>query len=117
MHEFEGQVLKLGTIDKCRRKFAEDCKLDFATRIPVAYNFDSSSPLIGVADISRDEDGLACQLTLYPAEAFSANEYFVGGYYTGVIDSARLVSMSIVPKHGVADENLKVRRVEPNAEN
>ena len=34
-----------------------------------------------------------------------------------VIDSARLVSMSIVPKHGVADENLKVRRVEPNAEN
>ena len=127
MHEFEGQVLKLGIIDKCRRKFAEDCKLDFATGIPVAYNFDSSSPLIGMADISRDEDGLACQLTLYPAEAFSANEYFVGGYYTGVkshvedhitvIDSARLVSMSIVPKHGVADENLKVRRVEPNAEN
>ena len=34
-----------------------------------------------------------------------------------IIDSARLVSMSIVPEHGVADENLKVRRVEPNAEN
>ncbi len=127
MHEFEGRVLRLGTIDKCRRKFAEDCKLDFATRIPVAYNFDSSSPLVGMADISRDEDGLACQLTLYPTEAFSANEYFVGGFYIGVkshtedhitvIDSARLVSMSIVPEHGVADENLKVRRVEPNAEN
>jgi hypothetical protein len=29
-----------------------------------------------------------------------------------IIDSARLVSMSIVPEHGVADENLKVRRVE-----
>ena len=55
------------------------------------------------------------------------NEYFVGGYYTRikthvedritVIDSGRLVSMSIVPEHNVADENLKVRRVGPNAEN
>ena len=34
-----------------------------------------------------------------------------------VIDSGRLVSMSIVPEHNVADENLKVRRVGPNAEN
>jgi len=34
-----------------------------------------------------------------------------------VIDSARLVSMSILPEHNVADENLKVRRVETNAEN
>lgn len=126
-HEFEGHVLKLGTMDKCRRKFAEDCKLDFAPRIPVAYNFDSSVSLIGMADISRDEDGLACQLTLFATNVLSDNEYFVGGYYTRVkshvedhitvIDSARLVSMSIVPEHGVADENLKVRRVEADAEN
>lgn len=56
---------------------------------------------------------------------FSDDEYFVGGYYDRVkrhiengvtiIDSARLVSVSIVPEHGVADENLKVRRVETNA--
>lgn len=51
--KFEGQVLKFGTVDKCNRKFAPDCK------IPVAYNFDMN----------------------------------------------------------VADENLKVRRVGPNAEN
>lgn len=37
--------------------------------------------------------------------------------YITVIDSGRLVSMSIVPEHNVADENLKVRRVGPNAEN
>lgn len=57
--KFEGQVLKFGTVDKCNRKFAPDCKITFPEKIPVAYNFDMN----------------------------------------------------------VADENLKVRRVGPNAEN
>lgn len=64
---------------------------------------------------------------LFDTNILPGNEYFVGGYYTRikthvedhitVIDSGRLVSMSIVPEHNVADENLKVRRVGPNAEN
>lgn len=57
--KFEGQVLKFGTVDKCNRKFAPDCKITFPEKTPVAYNFDMN----------------------------------------------------------VADENLKVRRVGPNAEN
>ena len=64
---------------------------------------------------------------LFDTNILPGNEYFVGGYYTRikthvedhitVIDSGRLVSMSIVPEHTVADENLKVRRDRPNAEN
>lgn len=64
---------------------------------------------------------------MFDTNILPGNEYFVGGYYTRikthvedyitVIDSGRLVSMSIVPEHNVADENLKVRRVGPNAEN
>ena len=100
--KFEGQVLKFGTVDKCNRKFAPECKITFPEKIPVAYN-------------------------LFYTNILPGNEYFVGGYYTRikthvedhitVVDSGRLVSMSIIPEHNVADENLKVRRVEPNAEN
>ena len=55
--KFEGQVLKFGTVDKCNRKFAPDCKITFPEKIPVAYNFDMDE-IIGHADISKVEDGL-----------------------------------------------------------
>ena len=83
--------------------------------------------IIGHADISKVEDGLKGVVSLFDTNILPGNEYFVGGYYTRikthvedhitVIDSGRLVSMSIVPEHNVADENLKVRGVGPNAEN
>ena len=83
--------------------------------------------IIGHADISKVEDGLKGVVSLFDTNILPGNEYFVGGYYTRikthvedhitVIDSGRLVGMSIVPEHNVADENLKVRRVGPNAEN
>lgn len=89
-------------------------------------NFDMDE-IIGHADISKVEDGLKGVVSLFDTNILPGNEYFVGGYYTRikthvedritVIDSGRLVSMSIVPEHNVADENLKVRRVGPNAEN
>lgn len=95
-------------------------------KIPVAYNFDMDE-IIGHADISKVEDGLKGVVSLFDTNILPGNEYFVGGYYTRikthvedhitVVDSGRLVSMSIIPEHNVADENLKVRRVEPNAEN
>lgn len=50
--KFEGQVLKFGTVDKCNRKFAPDCKITFPEKIPVAYNFDMDE-IIGHADISH----------------------------------------------------------------
>ena len=46
--KFEGQVLKFGTVDKCNRKFAPDCKITFPEKIPVAYNFDMDE-IIGQA--------------------------------------------------------------------
>lgn len=120
----KGQVLKFDVVDKCNRKFASDCEVAFPEKVPVTYNF-SLDEIIGHADISKVEDGLNCEVSLFDTNALPQNEYFVGGYYTRVkthvkdhitiIDSARLVSMSIIPEHNVADENLKVRRVESNA--
>lgn len=120
----KGQVLKFDVVDKCNRKFASDCEVTSPEKVPVTYNF-SPDEIIGHADISKVEDGLNCEVSLFDTNALPQNEYFVGGYYTRVkthvkdhitiIDSARLVSMSIIPEHNVADENLKVRRVESNA--
>ena len=116
----KGQVLKFDVVDKCNRKFASDCKITFPEKIPVTYNF-SPDEMIGHADIFKVEDGLNCEVSLFDMDVFPKNEYFVGGYYTQVkahvkdritvIDSARLVSMSILPEHNVAEENLKIRRV------
>ena len=116
----KGQVLKFDVVDKCNRKFASDCKITFPEKVPVTYNFNLDE-IIGLADISKVEDGLNCEILPFDTDAFPKNEYFVGGYYTQVkthvkdhitvIDSARLVSMSILPEHNVADENLKIRRV------
>ena len=113
--KFEGQVLKFGTVDKCNRKFAPDCKITFPEKIPVAYNFDMDE-IIGHADISKVEDGLKGVVSLFDTNILPGNETHVEDHIT-VVDSGRLVSMSIIPEHNVADENLKVRRVEPNAEN
>ncbi len=122
--KLKGRVLKFDVVDKCNRKFASDCKVTFPEKVPVTYNF-SPDEIIGYADISKVEDGLNCEVSLFDMNILPQNEYFVGGYYTRVkthvkdhitvIDSARLVSMSILPEHNVADENLKVRRVETNA--
>ena len=62
--KFEGQVLKFGTVDKCNRKFAPDCKITFPEKIPVAYNFDMDE-IIGHADISKVEDGLKGVVSLF----------------------------------------------------
>lgn len=123
--KFEGQVLKFGTVDKCNRKFAPDCKITFPEKIPVAYNFDMDE-IIGHADISKVEDGLKGVVSLFDTNILPGNEYFVGGYYTRIkthvedrTPSSILVDWSAEyrPEHNVADENLKVRRVGPNAEN
>ncbi len=80
-----------------------------------------------IESVIQDLRKMDSDTTNKAADVLSDNEYFVGGFYTRVkshvedhitvIDSARLVSMSIVPEHGVADKNLKVRRVEADVEN
>lgn len=94
----KGQVLKFDVVDKCNRKFASDCEVTFPEKVPVTYNF-SPDEIIGHADISKVEDGLNCEVSLFDTNALPQNEYFVGGYYTRVkthvkdhitiIDSAR----------------------------
>ena len=79
--------------------------------------------IIGHADISKVEDGLKGVVSLFDTNILPGNEYFVGGYYTRIkthvenpitiVDSGRLVSMSIIPEHNVADENLKLGELDP----
>lgn len=122
MNKFEGRVMKLDSVDICGRKFAKDCKIRFPERIPVLYNFDRwSMPILGQAEIQKDDDGLVCKCEL--DELCTDPEYYVGGFYLSVkthtegeitvIDSGRLTEMSIIPNGAQADDNLKIRRI-PN---
>lgn len=122
MNTYEGCLLRLGTVDKCGRKFAEDCKITFPEKVPVTYNFQSGiCNVLGSADISRDEAGLNCKVTMHH-EAVNDPEYFVGGYYYAVqkhkegditvINSCKLVSMSIIPDVNHCSDENKIWKVE-----
>lgn len=122
MSTYEGRLLRLGTIDKCGRKFSEDCKITFPEKVPVTYNFQSGvGNVLGTADISRDETGLNCKVTMTHVD-FNGSEYFVGGYYYSVqkhkegditvIDSCRLVGMSIIPDAVHCSDENKIWKVE-----
>lgn len=90
-------------------------------------HFYPNTKIIKEENVRRYREIMEGENSLFDTNILPGNEYFVGGYYTRikthvedhitVVDSGRLVSMSIIPEHNVADENLKVRRVEPNAEN
>jgi len=122
MNTYEGCLLRLGTIDKCGRKFAEDCKITFPEKVPVTYNFQSGvDKVLGFAEISKDDNGLKCKVTM-EHNNFTGPEYYIGGYYNGikkhiesginVIDECRLVSMSIVPDSECCDEEMKIWKME-----
>lgn len=121
MIAYEGRLLNLGTVDRCARKFSEDCKIKFPNKVPVTYNFQSGvDNVLGFAEISQDDDGLNCRVTM-TNDDFKASEYYVGGYYKDVkrdvnesvtvITSGKLTSMSIVPDCDCCDENMKIRKV------
>lgn len=120
MIKLKGQLLIFDRVDKCGRKFAKDCKISFPDKAIVLDDFQWDIPALGIADISEDDQGLNCKVMLY--DTFDMrDEYHVGGFYSNVeshveglitvIDSCRLLSMSIVPDHEVADEKLKIRRI------
>lgn len=121
MAKFEGRLLKVESVDACFRKFSKDCKITFPEKIPVLYNF--GEDIVGIASIERDDQGLICECDLYD-RLFSEEAYPVGGLYMNVnlscedgvtiVNSDRLVSMSILPKGlGVHDE-LKIERRNKN---
>lgn len=123
MVKMEGQLLNLGTVDSCGRKFADDCKITFSNEVPVYWNFDRGDPrsVIGDANIFRNDKGLACKVNL-TTDLLAEDEYYVGGYYTNVkkhdensicvIDACTLRSMSIVL--APSDKNLKIRKEDKN---
>lgn len=118
--KYEGRLLNLGTVDKCNRKFAENCIIDFPDKVPVTFDFRSGlDNVLGVAEVSRDNKGLCCNVVFH-RESFTDGSYFVGGRYdhvlthkegrVTVIDSCRLIDMSITLSP--ADESLKIVRCE-----
>lgn len=122
MSTYEGRLLNLDKIDKCNRKFAKDCKITFPDKIPVNYNFQSGvHKVLGSAEISKDDNGLLCKVSL-TYDDFKGQEYYVAGYYRiferykegdiTIIDSCRLVSMSIVPDCDCCDIDMKMWKVE-----
>lgn len=119
MSKFKGRLLNFDSVDACDRKWSKGCKISFPEIVLVSYNFRHDDIPLGYAEIFEDDHGLGCEITLLDTFAMS-DEYYVGGYYNDVkshlegsitvIDSCRLVSMSIVPDDKVADRNLKIRR-------
>ena len=127
MSEFvkmQGRVLVTNKVSKNYTMFSEDCKINYAAMIPVAYRFDFFNPdmLIGEAAVSKDERGLVC-------DAFINNSKFIdfveelggkipiGGYFTRVkkrqeengvvvIDEARLSGIGITL--GPADDECEL---------
>lgn len=120
MVEFEGLILTFGTVDKSNLIFPLDCKIILPDKIPVTHNFNKNE-IIGHADIHKIRNDIRGRISIFDSELFSENEYFIGGYYTDVymhtengikvVDSCRLVSISIIPEHKVSDEKLKIRRI------
>lgn len=120
MIKFKGRLLNFDSVDACNRKWSKDCKITFPDKVPVMYNFEYGIPPIGTAEISKDDEGLSCEATL-DCLILTRDEYYVGGHYNDVkshlegsitvIDSCRLMSMSIIPEDQVADRNLKIRRI------
>lgn len=120
MIKLKGRLLNLNSTDVCGRKWSKNCKISFPDKVPVFYNFKHNIPPCGSAKISKDKYGLECEVEL-SGEIPIENAY-VGGYYNNieshsessvtVIDSCKLISMSIVPDDQVADRNLKIRRSE-----
>lgn len=122
MIKLEGQLQILDRVDLSNRKWAKDCKISFPVKVPVMYDFRDDSTLLGIAEIFQNDHGLGCKVTLN--EETPIDECYVGGYYGDieshfegsieVIDSCRLISMSVVPDDQVADRNLKIRRITGN---
>lgn len=120
MIKFSGKVLKFDSIDTYGMKFSKDCTITVSDKVPVFFDYNNDS-MIGYADISKVEDGLNCEVSLFNKDVYVFDDYYVGGYYTDikshregditVIDSGKMISMSIISGCTVQDSNLKIRRI------
>lgn len=123
---FEGRALLFDSVNKQGTfSFAKDCKIEIPEKVPLLWNFKSSSPekVLGFASLQKDNKGLLCKCELKDSldDVFKEDEYFVGGYYTEVkyrmenklmmVTSCRVKALSILPEGMQADDNLRVRRI------
>lgn len=119
MDIFEGMVMQYDSIDICNRVFCKSAKVTFPKTVLIIDKFDPSTcAVIGVADLTLIDSGIKCCCTMNTELPDDA--YFVGGYYDHVkfheedgitvIDSARLLRVSILSERLAADKNLKIER-------
>lgn len=129
MIKFKGRLLLFNSENAIGRKIPKDCNIEFPKAVPAFYNYDMWNPMgvIGSASISKDDQGLLCDLSILDKykDVFTEVKYFVGGYYQNVhmrseagapvFVSGTLTAMSIIPDGAQLDDNLFVRKVEDNA--
>lgn len=129
---FEGRALLFDSVNKQGTfSFAKDCKIEIPKKVPLLWNFEFEDPekVLGFASLRKDDKGLLCRCELKDSldNIFKEDEYFVGGYYTGIkycmenklimVTSCRVKALSILPEGMQADDNLIVRKVKEESSN
>lgn len=133
--KMNGTLLILGKESKNGIIFSEDCKVTYPEKVPVTIGFSSELSetvdpkiIIGLAEITRDDKRILCDCDITNLDESMLQalgtqnpcELYVGGFYNGVytennntvVTSANLVSMAVLPKDQVADDDLKIVREE-----
>ena len=123
--EMSGRLLRFDVVDKNGTLFPKDCEISFLETIPVIWNFnrDDFNYIIGIANVTKDEKGLICDVKLttpilnrYILHSVFNDQLYIGGLYNqvimhkekyiNVIDEARLVSIGTT--FSPSDDELKM---------
>ena len=119
-----GKILEFGTVDKCKRMFAEECEITYPDKIPVILGFSFNDPqnVIGNCGVVRTKDGLTAKATVYNSDVLYADKVYVGGYYNKVkkeeidgitiVNKASLRALTVLPPEQSANRNLYLEKVE-----
>lgn len=80
---FEGRALLFDSVNKNgTRSFSKDCEIKIPEKVPLLWNFESSSPekLLGFASLQKDDKGLLCKCEVRDSldDILKEDEYFVG---------------------------------------
>lgn len=101
----KGTILKFDVMNYSRDIISPDCEIDIPEMVPFLFNFDSTRPPIGYAEVVRTDEGLIFTGEIVDSDAIEtlANTYDgkecrgCGGYYTCVErdDSNVVVKMKL----------------------
>ena len=94
--KMKGRVVYFDKPDDCngtKTLFTKDCEINHAFMVPVVMDFDihDADKVVGNAQVSRDELGLVCDVTIVKPELIDIlpelnNEIPIGGFYTRLKD-------------------------------